>query len=137
MTTESEETQDSEQTAARRYVVEVMTQYLEEESDSINHRFVFAYTVSITNQGDRAGQLLNRHWIVTDAQGKEEHVRGPGVVGKQPWLEPSEGFRYTSGTVLTTPFGTMHGSYEFQTRQGERFEVSIPVFALSVPNIVH
>ena len=84
MTTESEETQDSEQTAARRYVVEVMTQYLEEESDSINHRFVFAYTVSITNQGDRAGQLLNRHWIVTDAQGKEEHVRGPGVVGQQP-----------------------------------------------------
>jgi ApaG protein len=117
--------------------IEVETQYVEKESDPVAERYLFAYTITISNRGERAGQLLNRHWIITNGQGETREVEGPGVVGKQPRLEPGEQFRYTSGAVIETPVGTMHGSYEFQRDDGSRFQVPIGAFALMVPNMVH
>jgi len=117
--------------------IEVETRYVERESDPAQHRFVFAYTITITNEGDAPAQLLNRHWFVTDGNGDVKEVQGPGVVGKQPRIIASQAFRYTSAVVLPTPVGTMHGSYEFQRDDGERFPVPIPAFALVLPSMVH
>lgn len=117
--------------------IEVETRYIGRESDPDQRRFVFAYTITITNAGAAPAQLLNRHWWITDGNGHVEEVEGPGVVGKQPRIPPGQAFRYTSGCILTTPVGTMHGHYEFQRDDGERFLAQIPAFALVLPTMVH
>ncbi len=117
--------------------IDVNTWFVEKESDTQAQRYVFAYTITIENVGDEAGQLLNRHWYVTDGGGDVQEVQGPGVVGKQPRIVPGESFCYTSAAVLATPVGSMHGSYEFQRDNGALFDVPIQAFSLSVPNVVH
>ena len=121
----------------RRIVITVKTQHVPEQSDPAEERYVFAYTINIRNQWDQHAQLLNRHWIITDASGEVEEVRGEGVVGHQPRLAPGEAFEYTSGAILKTPVGTMQGSYEFVDDDGNPFVAPIDVFSLSVPNMVH
>ncbi|MEM7080958.1 MAG: Co2+/Mg2+ efflux protein ApaG [Pseudomonadota bacterium] len=118
-------------------IVEVATQYIENQSDPDTERYAFAYTITITNRGVAPAQLKNRHWIITDAQGEIEEVRGEGVVGQQPRLQPGEAFQYTSGAILRTPVGAMQGSYEFVDDAGAAFDVPIPAFSLSLPNLVH
>jgi len=118
-------------------IIDVETQYIAGESDPGQQRFVFAYTITVTNESDRAAQLLNRYWRITDGNGEEKEVEGPGVVGKQPRIIPTQAFRYTSGAVLPTPVGTMEGHYEFQHDDGERFLVPIAAFTLAVPTMVH
>lgn len=100
-------------------------------------RFVFAYTITIQNLGNIAARLLTRHWIITDANGKTQEVRGEGVVGEQPYLMPGEGFQYTSGTLLETSFGSMQGSYQMLADDGTRYDAMIPSFTLSVPYTLH
>ncbi len=118
-------------------LVEPQSWFVEKESDPDNGRYVFAYTITIANQGDAPGQLMSRHWYVTDGAGDVQEVEGPGVVGKQPRLSPGEAFRYTSAVVLTTPVGSMHGSYEFRRDDDQRFQVEIPAFTLAVPSALH
>jgi ApaG protein len=117
--------------------VSVATQFVDSESDFVNRRFFFAYTITITNRGIGAAQLLNRHWIITNGEGEVREVKGPGVVGEQPRITPMRQYSYTSACVLETPVGSMQGAYEFQTDAGQRFLVAIPMFTLSVPNAVH
>jgi len=112
-------------------------QYLPGESDPNARRWVFAYTIRIRNTGTTPAQLRNRHWVITNADGKRHEVRGKGVIGEEPFIGPGDSFRYTSAAVLETPVGTMHGDYEFEADDGERFLVPMPVFSLSVPNLVH
>ncbi len=111
--------------------------YLEEQSNPEQDRYVFTYTIVIQNQGNVAARLLSRHWIITDANGKIEEVRGEGVVGEQPYLRPGEGFQYTSGAILETSVGSMHGSYQMLADDGMTFDASIPAFVLSVPRTLH
>jgi ApaG protein len=117
--------------------IQVEVRFIERESEPDARRFVFAYTITVTNAGDEPAQLMNRYWRITDAEGKVEEVNGPGVVGKQPRIPPTESFRYTSAAVLTTPVGSMEGHYEFQRDSGETFLAPIPAFSLSQPNVVH
>jgi len=117
--------------------IDVETQYIAEQSDPQQHRYVFSYTITISNLGDVAAKLLTRHWIITNADGKEEEVKGKGVVGEQPHLQPGDGFQYTSGTILETPVGSMHGSYQMLADDGERFDAIISPFTLSMPNTLH
>jgi ApaG protein len=117
--------------------VDVETQYLDEQSAPEQNRFVFAYTVTIRNTGTVPARLLSRHWIITDANGKEQEVRGEGVVGEQPHLKPGEGFQYTSGTMLETPVGSMRGSYQMIADDGKDFDAEIPPFTLSLPHTLH
>ena len=117
--------------------VTVETAFVPDQSDVSQNRYVFSYTVTVTNTGSVAAQLISRHWIITDADDHTQEVRGLGVVGEQPLLQPGESFRYTSGTVLATPVGTMHGSYTFVDDGGERFEVPIPLFVLAAPRTLH
>ena len=117
--------------------VEVQPSYIEEQSDPLNDRYVFAYTVTINNTGNVAAKLLTRHWIITDGDGVVQEVKGDGVIGEQPHLQPGEGFEYTSGTFMNTPVGTMHGSYQMIADDGEKFDAIIPSFTLSVPNFLH
>jgi ApaG protein len=113
--------------------VGVETAYISDQSDPDSDRFVFAYTITISNSGASPAKLLNRHWVITDANGKVQEVRGPGVVGEQPYLRPGEQFRYTSGTVLETPLGTMQGEYEMVDDEGDRFLAPIAPFSLTGP----
>ena len=117
--------------------VAVEVQYLQQESAPDAERYVFAYTITISNLGSVPSQLLNRHWIITDGRGDVQEVEGPGVIGQQPWLGSGEQFTYSSGAVLKTPVGTMQGSYEFRTDNDERFDVPIEIFSLRVANMVH
>ena len=117
--------------------VSASTQYLADQSDENAGRFVFAYTITIRNPGNVTAQLISRHWIITDSQGLVQEVRGLGVVGAQPVLRPGESFEYTSGTSITTPVGTMRGSYQMVADDGTRFEAAIPEFTLSVPRVLH
>lgn len=117
--------------------VEVESIYIEEQSSPPDGRYVFAYTVTIRNLGSVAAKLLTRHWIITDADGEVQEVRGEGVVGEQPYLRPGEGFQYTSGTMLETPIGSMRGAYRMVGDDGEQFDAEIPVFTLSVPHMLH
>lgn len=117
--------------------VSVATQFVDSESDFVKGRFFFAYTITIANRGSRAAQLLNRHWVITNGEGEMREVKGPGVVGEQPRITPAREYSYTSACVLETPVGSMQGTYEFQTDEGQRFLVAIPMFTLSVPNAVH
>jgi len=109
--------------------------YLEDQSDPEEGHFVFAYRVKIENHGGRTVQLINRYWQITDGLGRIQEVRGPGVVGEQPVLEPGEMFEYTSGCPLTTPSGIMAGTYEMEFSDGDRFNVEIPIFSLDSPNV--
>lgn len=115
----------------------VETSYIAEQSDPDTERFVFAYTITISNTGGTPAKLLNRHWIITDANGKIQEVRGEGVVGEQPYLRPGEAFRYTSGAVIETPVGSMEGEYEMIGDDGEHFLAPIAPFSLSMPHSVH
>ena len=117
--------------------IRVKTTYVDEQSSPEQEKYVFAYTITITNKGNEAAQLLRRHWIITDANNKIQEVRGDGVVGEQPLLRPGQSFTYTSGAMLETPVGCMQGSYEFITDDGETFAAPIPVFRLSVPITLH
>jgi ApaG protein len=117
--------------------VSAATQYLPEQSDEVSGRYVFAYTITLRNTGSVAAQLISRHWIITDAQGLVQEVRGLGVVGAQPLLQPGESFEYTSGASIATPVGTMRGSYQMVAEDGTRFEAPIPEFTLSVPRVLH
>ena len=117
--------------------VSAQTQYLAEQSDEASGRFVFAYTITIRNAGTVAVQLISRHWIITDAQGLVQEVRGMGVVGAQPLLQPGESYEYTSGASIATSVGTMRGSYQMVAEDGTRFEAAIPQFTLSVPRVLH
>lgn len=120
-----------------RFQVNVVSEHLPEESQPASDRYVFAYTVTIRNTGLAAARLLNRHWIISDANGQVQEVRGKGVVGEQPHLQPGESFSYTSGTVIETPVGSMHGSYELEADDGTRFEANIPAFSLATPTSLH
>ena len=108
--------------------------YLEEQSSPTENHFVWAYQVRIENTGSETVQLLNRHWHITDSMGRQQEVRGAGVVGEQPTLAPGESFEYTSGTPLSTPSGIMVGSYEMERADGRRFNVAIPAFSLDSPH---
>ena len=117
--------------------VAVQTRFLDEQSAPDDNRYVFAYTIRIANDGEVPAKLLTRHWIITDANGKVQEVRGDGVVGEQPHLKPGEEFRYTSGAVLETAVGTMRGSYQMLADDGHRFDAPIAQFTLSIPRTVH
>lgn len=121
------------------FKVQIVAQvkYLAEQSDEADNRFVFSYTITLTNNGDSTVQLLSRHWVITDANNQVQEVRGQGVVGEQPVIKPGQSFGYTSGTVLSTPVGTMTGSYQMVAEDGTKFEAPIPQFVLSVPRVLH
>jgi len=113
------------------------TTYIDEQSAPDLGRYVFAYTITILNAGTVPAKLLSRHWIITDANGKVQEVRGDGVVGEHPYLKPGEGFQYTSGTMIETPVGSMQGSYQMIADNGVRFDAVIPAFTLSLPYTLH
>jgi len=117
--------------------VTVVPRYLPEQSDPAQHQYVFAYTVRITNTGSLPAQLISRHWIITDGEQRTEEVRGLGVVGQQPLLPPGESFDYPSGCPLSTPVGTMKGTYHCVGENGVPFEVEIPEFVLAMPRTLH
>src|ERR1700757_4014028 len=117
--------------------VDVETSYLDEQSDPRQSRYVFAYTITIRNEGQVAARLLTRHWVITDANGRVQEVRGDGVVGEQPYLKPGQGFRYSSGAVLETPVGAMEGSYQMVADDGATFDAPIPAFRLAIPGMLH
>jgi len=117
--------------------VDVETAFVPDQSDPVQNRFVFSYTITIRNQGGSPAKLLTRHWIITDANGKVQEVRGEGVVGEQPHIKPGEGFRYSSGAVLETPVGSMQGAYQMVNDHGERFDAPIAPFRLAVPGLLH
>jgi ApaG protein len=112
-------------------------EYLADQSDEAADRYVFAYTITITNTGTIPAQLISRHWIITDADNQVQEVKGLGVVGEQPLIKPGESFEYTSGSAITTPVGTMKGSYQMVAEDGMKFDAAIPEFVLSVPRILH
>lgn len=117
--------------------INVRTVYIPEQSDPDSGRYVFAYTVTIANSGTESAQLISRHWVIADAENHVQEVRGLGVVGEQPFLRPGESFEYTSGTSLGTPVGTMRGSYQMVSEDGNKFEAEIPEFTLSMPRVLH
>ncbi|GAB1263775.1 Co2+/Mg2+ efflux protein ApaG [Aurantivibrio infirmus] len=117
--------------------VTVKTTYIPEQSRPKENRYVYTYTITITNCGDQAAQLMNRHWIISDANEKIQEVQGEGVVGQQPRLAPGDNYTYTSGVILETQFGTMRGSYEMKTDLGDLFEAAVPAFALVPPQAIH
>lgn len=117
--------------------VSARTAYLAEQSDPENGRHVFAYTICITNNGTVAAQLISRHWIITDANNRVQEVKGPGVIGEQPLLQPGDSFEYSSGSVIATAVGTMRGSYQMRTADGVEFDADIPEFTLSMPRVLH
>ena len=124
-------------TSTRGVRVEVRSAYLPERSSPGDSQYLFAYRIRITNAGEETVQLLSRHWIITDGDGRTEHVRGPGVVGEQPVLEPGGSFEYTSFCPLPTPIGSMHGTYQMVTAGGSAFEAEIAPFSLAVPTALN
>jgi ApaG protein len=123
--------------SAYQFAVSVRTQYLPEQSDPDKTSFVFTYSVTIKNTGTVGAQLISRHWVITDANNRIQEVRGLGVVGHQPLLQPGEEFEYTSGTSLATQQGSMTGEYFCVAEDGHQFEVKIPEFVLSLPRTLH
>ncbi|HTY04524.1 MAG TPA: Co2+/Mg2+ efflux protein ApaG [Rhodocyclaceae bacterium] len=126
-------------TEAKKYEIriEVVTRYLVEQSDPEADRYVFSYAITITNVGSVAAQLISRHWLITDADENVQEVRGLGVVGNQPLLQPGEKFEYASGCALETPVGTMKGTYQMVAEDGTHFDAPIPEFVLSMPRVLH
>lgn len=123
----------SSETLTRGVRIRVQPEFLPDQSDPSEKLWVFAYHVTITNESAEPVQLLSRHWIITNGEGRVEEVRGPGVVGMQPLLEPGSSFQYTSGCPLDTPLGSMHGSFQMRTRQGQDFDALIDPFTLADP----
>ncbi len=119
------------------FSVQVRVRFVAEQSDPAADLYLFAYTIRVENTGSVAAQLLSRHWIITDGNGKVEEVRGAGVVGEQPHLAPGQFFEYTSGCPLSTPYGTMRGSYQCVAADGVTFDVNIAEFVLTVPRVLH
>ena len=117
--------------------VSAVPQFIADQSDPANESYVFAYTITIENVGTVPAQLISRHWIITDANARVQEVRGLGVVGHQPLLQPGEKFEYTSGCQLDTPVGTMRGSYQMTAEDGTQFEATIPEFTLAIPRVLH
>jgi ApaG protein len=119
------------------FEVQARPRYVPEQSDPADDRYLFAYTITVRNRGEVAAQLLARHWIITDAHGRVEEVRGAGVVGAQPVLQPGEAFEYTSGCPLATPVGSMRGTYFCRAEDSVMFETPIPEFILAMPRVLH
>ena len=119
------------------FLVKAEPHYIDSQSSPGDHRYVFAYTITITNAGSTPATLLTRHWVITDSNGKIQEVNGSGVIGEQPYLKPGEVFRYTSGTLIETPVGTMQGKYSIISDEGENFTALIPKFTLSIPRTLH
>ncbi len=117
--------------------VNPVVEYLPEQSDEAAERYVFAYTITITNTGTIPAQLISRHWVITDSDNKVQEVKGLGVVGEQPLIKPGESYEYTSGSAINTPVGTMRGSYQMVAEDGVKFDAQIPEFVLSVPRVLH
>lgn len=117
--------------------IQVSTNYVDDQSEPDSDRYVFAYTITISNSGDIAARLISRHWIITDSNGKVQEVNGDGVVGEQPYLNPGEEFRYSSGAVLETPVGAMQGLYRMEADDGAGFDALIAPFTLAVPGLLH
>ncbi len=122
---------------SHRICVAVETSYLPEQSDPESRRFVFAYTITIRNEGTAPARLLRRHWRITDADGKVQEVDGEGVVGEQPHLQPGQRFRYSSGAIIETPVGAMQGKYSMQADDGARFDAPVAPFRLAMPGILN
>ena len=124
---------------ASKYQITVAAKafFVEDQSDPDKNHYVFGYTIKLTNTGEVAAQLVSRHWLITDANHRVEEVRGLGVIGQQPTLQPGESFEYTSGCPLATPVGTMKGEYQMVAVDGTEFEATIPEFTLSVPRVLH
>ncbi|MGD0958910.1 MAG: Co2+/Mg2+ efflux protein ApaG [Methylomonas sp.] len=120
-----------------KILVEATPYYIEAQSSPEQNRYVFAYTITITNIGSIPARLMTRHWLITDANGKIQEVNGDGVVGEQPYLNPGDSFRYTSAAMIETPVGVMQGKYEMLSDKGENFAAPIPLFTLSIPRILH
>ena len=120
-----------------RIEIQPVPQFIPEQSDPDDSRYVFAYTITIRNCGELPAQLIARHWIITDANNEVQEVRGLGVIGNQPLLKPGESFEYSSGCALATPVGTMKGSYQMVGEDGTRFEAEIPEFVLAIPRVLH
>jgi len=118
-------------------IVKVEATFIPDQSDIAHNRYAFSYHVTITNTGNIAAQLISRHWVIVEADGQQQEVRGLGVVGDQPLLAPKQSYEYTSGTVINTPMGKMHGSYQMVAEDGTRFDVDIPVFLLNMPRVLH
>ena len=117
--------------------VTVSTQYIETESNPEADRYIFAYTITITNKGTVAAKLLSRHWIITDANNRIQEVKGKGVIGEQPYLRPGESFHYTSGTMLETPVGSMQGTYQMVADDDTHFDAIIEPFSLALPKMLN
>ena len=128
---------DLHESVPRNIAVDVHAQYLADQSDPMRSRYAFAYTVTITNRGTLSARLVARHWVITDAADNTHEVRGLGVIGQHPHLEPGESFTYTSGTMLDTPTGLMHGSYQMVGDDGAEFDAPIPPFHLAAPHSLH
>ncbi|MBD9359832.1 Co2+/Mg2+ efflux protein ApaG [Methylomonas fluvii] len=120
-----------------KVLVEAQPYYIEAQSSPEQNRYVFAYTITITNVGSTPAKLLTRHWLITDANGKVQEVNGEGVVGENPHLSPGDSFRYTSAAMIETPVGVMQGKYQMQSDAGENFNAAIPKFTLSIPRTLH
>lgn len=120
-----------------KIVVEATPHFIAAQSSPDKGRYVFAYTITITNAGVIPAKLLSRHWLITDSNGKIQEVRGEGVIGEQPYLKPGETFRYTSGAMIETPVGTMQGDYTMRSDDGDNFNAPIPKFTLSIPRTLH
>ena len=123
--------------AENKILIEVYPRFIEDQSRPSANKYAFAYTIKITNTGTTPAKLLSRHWLITDANGKVEEVRGPGVIGKTPYLKPGEYFTYTSGALIETPVGVMQGEYKMRSDTGENFDAPIPQFTLSIPRTLH
>jgi ApaG protein len=117
--------------------VKALATYLADQSDEDASRYVFAYTITITNKGSVGAQLISRHWVITDADNETQEVRGLGVIGEQPKLKPGESYEYSSGSALGTPVGTMRGTYQMVAEDGTKFDAPIPEFTLSIPRVLH
>ena len=128
---------DAASESGYKIAIEVDTSYIEHQSEPGDNRYVFSYTITIRNEGEVPARLMTRHWVITDANGKVQEVRGDGVVGEQPHLKPGQGFRYSSGAILETPVGAMYGSYQMQADDGHSFDAPIAPFTLAVPHALH
>lgn len=117
--------------------IDAKVQYIKEQSAPSENRYVFSYTINMLNKGTESAQLISRHWIITDAEGKTQEVKGPGVVGEHPYLKPGEDFTYTSGTIINTPVGSMQGSYQMKAGDGQMFDAEIHPFTLALPSFLH
>ena len=125
------------ETTPYRVQVTAVAEYVADQSRPQDEHFVFAYHITVLNTGEVRAQLLARHWVITDGNGKMQEVHGQGVIGEQPLLAPGDSYSYTSGCVLETPVGTMHGSYQMVAEDGHAFDAEIPPFMLAMPRVLH